>query len=128
MSPCGAHTHTHTHTHTRTHTHTHTHAHTHTHTLTHACIHIHTHTCTQCMPHTHTYTPQHTQSQGVGPGPTYECVQFSILGRSPLLQHYLLSHHLMEEEAHSRPTISRIQVKELPPYPQLPVCVTIMCV
>ena len=76
--------------------------------------------------HTHTHIHTHTQSMGVGPGPSYECVRFSVLGRSPLLQHFLLSHHLSEEvaeESFSRSTVSRTQVKELP-YPK-PLCLCV---
>ena len=37
----------------------------------------------------------------VGPGPIFECVRFSTLGRSPLLQHYLYTHNLTDVEVHT---------------------------
>ena len=43
------------------------------------------------------HTPNCTQSSHMlGPGTTYECVQFSTLGKSPLLQYYLDAHGLTE--------------------------------
>ena len=59
------------------------------------------------------------QEVGVGPGPTFECVRFSLMGRSPLLQHYLVIHGLVEEgdgEEMSRAVVGRTQIKKLP-YP-----------
>ena len=67
---------------------------------------------------------------GVGEGPTFECVWFSLAGRSPLLQHYLVTHGLAEAkeegimEATLGPVIGRTQISHLP-YP--PVMITICC-
>lgn len=47
-------------------------------------------------------------------GPTFECVHFKTLGRSPLLAHCLRNHQLIHEEQPNT-VISRTQVKELPP-------------
>ena len=48
-------------------------------------------------------------------GPVFECVRFSIHGRSPLLQHYLYQHHLSESKAPQGGLgMSRTQVKEIP--------------
>lgn len=49
----------------------------------------------------------------VGPGPIYECVRFSTLGRSPLLQHYLYTHNLSEVKVQHHHPVSRTQVKEV---------------
>ncbi|XP_064390990.1 protein FAM227B-like [Halichondria panicea] len=54
-------------------------------------------------------TPTH-----IGPGPIFECVRFSILGRSPLLHHFMIRHNLVDLDTPPGPTISRRQVKELP--------------
>ena len=57
----------------------------------------------------------HTQlEQHVGPGPIFECVRFGILGRSPLLHHFMIRHGMADLDAPSGPTISRRQVKEVP--------------
>ena len=71
---------------------------------------LHSHTHSLSLSHTHTQsTPTH-----IGPGPIFECVRFSTLGRSPLLQHYMVRHGLIEVNAPPGPTISRRQVKEVP--------------
>ena len=66
------------------------------------------------LTHTHTHAPQSLSDIGVGPGPTFECVRFSTLGRSPLLQHYLYTHNLSEVKVHTGHPISRTQVKDIP--------------
>ncbi len=47
-------------------------------------------------------------------GPVFECVRFSIYGRSPLLQHYLYHHNLTDTQKPTGLAISRTQVKEIP--------------
>lgn len=49
----------------------------------------------------------------LGTGPTFECVRFSIYGRSPLLQHYLFRHHLSEYRKPMGLAVTRTQVKEM---------------
>ena len=61
----------------------------------------------------HTLT-QSSSDIAVGPGPIFECVRFSMLGRSPLLQHYLYIHNLSEVNFLSGQLISRTQVKDIP--------------
>ena len=61
------------------------------------------------------------QGVGVGVGPTFECVQFGLTARSPLLQNYLVIHGLEEAgtgEVLRRvgPVIGRTQISKLP-YP-----------
>lgn len=57
-----------------------------------------------------------SQQVGIGPGPVFECVRFGINCRSPLLEHYLVSHGLIAHAtSHGRgPYVTRTQIKELP--------------
>ena len=59
----------------------------------------------------------------MGQGPKFKCVQFGLMARSPLLQSYLVSHGLVEEEwgkgevcKRVRPVMGRTQISGLP-YP-----------
>lgn len=57
------------------------------------------------------------QGVGVGKGPVFECVSFSLAARSPLLQHYLVTHGLAEaREGMPGPVVGRTQISQLP-YP-----------
>lgn len=57
------------------------------------------------------------QGVGVGKGPVFECVSFSLAGKSPLLQHYLVTHGLAEaREGTPGPVMGRTQISQLP-YP-----------
>ncbi|XP_065912772.1 protein FAM227B-like [Dysidea avara] len=59
---------------------------------------------------------QHQESHSIGPGATYERVNFSISGRSPLVQHYMSIHHLCESNGGwTGPALTRTEVKALPP-------------
>ena len=63
----------------------------------------------------------HQQGVGIGEGPTFECVWFSLAARSPLLQHYLVTHGLAEAkeegvEGTVGPVVGRTQISQLP-YP-----------
>ena len=66
----------------------------------------------------HTHTHYSSQVPNVGPGPTFECVQFGITGKSPLFQHHLRVHQLTEVDGPRGPFISRTQIKEIP-YPYI---------
>lgn len=55
------------------------------------------------------------ESPHIGPGPTFECVQFGITGRSPLLQHHFLTHGLSDASQSKGPIMSRTQIKKLAP-------------
>ena len=73
---------------------------------------------------THTLTPLflctilYLQEVGVGEGPRFECVQFGLTARSPLLQNYLFTHGLEErgEGGTVGPVVGRTQISK-PPYP-----------
>ena len=61
----------------------------------------------------------------MGQGPTFECFQFGLTARSPLLQNYLVTHGLEEKgkgEAWKTvgPVIGRTQISKLP-YPSFSV-------
>lgn len=59
------------------------------------------------------------QSHSIGPGATYERVQFNITGRSPLVQHFMSIHHLCDDSSSNYqvgPTLTRTEIKALP-YP-----------
>ena len=63
-----------------------------------------------------------SQEVSVGQGPTFERVQFGLMGRSPLLQNYLVTHGLEERRKGGEvgrrvgPVIGRTQISKLP-YP-----------
>ena len=59
----------------------------------------------------------------MGEGPTFECVWFGLAARSPLLQNYLLTRGLVEEQEGGvggvlGPVVGRTQISKLP-YPLL---------
>lgn len=58
----------------------------------------------------------HMQGVGIGKGPTFECVWFGLTARSPLLQHYMVTHGLMEEQKERvlGPVMGRTQISKLP--------------
>lgn len=59
------------------------------------------------------------KSHSIGPGNTYERVNFTTSGRSPLVQHYMSMHHLCESSGGwSGPALTRTEVNALP-YPSL---------
>ena len=54
----------------------------------------------------------------IGPGPTFECVQFITTSQSPLFQHHLYMKRLKENEANPYTVLvmGRTQIKQKP-YP-----------
>ena len=79
--------------------------------LCHNIVYAWCHIIVSNSPHTLT---QSSSDVAVGPGPIFECVRFSTLGRSPLLQHYLYIHNLSEVNVQTGYPISRTQVKDVP--------------
>lgn len=58
------------------------------------------------------------RSHSIGPGPTYERVQFNMASCSPLVQQFLAIHHLSDDSSsnyHTGPTLTRTEIKTLAP-------------
>ena len=60
------------------------------------------------------FTTQNFSVSQLETGPVFECVRFSIYGRSPLFQHYLYHHNLTEAQKTPGLAVSRTQIKEIP--------------
>lgn len=58
------------------------------------------------------------QSHEIGPGPEYERVSFNLLGRSPLVSHFLKMKDLTGSEQEAVKPVGRTQVAKL----QYPLC------
>ena len=58
------------------------------------------------------------QSHEIGPGPEFERVGFNLLGRSPLVSHFLRMRELMDKEQQPVQAVGRTEVAKLQ-YPLL---------
>ena len=59
-----------------------------------------------------------SQSHEIGPGPEFERVGFNLLGRSPLVSHFLRMRELMGKEQEPIQSVGRTEVAKLQ-YPLL---------
>lgn len=66
--------------------------------------------------HFHYFSYFVPKSHEVGPGPEFERVGFNLLGRSPLVSHFLRMKELMGKEEQAIQAVGRTEIAKLP-YP-----------